>query len=144
VRSVFATGCWRATILTALRGTRAVKRAGEVDDTPANLPQPLVDLLSDPLNLGITKTRLRSYLQKQGIPESTVGGSVTDRICHADDDNPSAPLARYFVIHDTSFKLATGRPSTPRSSTVPTGHSTNCPLFREAEPTSTSLGWGKP
>ncbi|WP_316166829.1 MULTISPECIES: hypothetical protein [unclassified Bradyrhizobium] len=50
---------------------RFVKRAGEVDDTPANLPQPLIDLLSDPLNLGITKTRLRSYLQKQGIPESS-------------------------------------------------------------------------
>jgi len=92
---------------------RFVKRAGAVDDTPANLPQRLVDLLSDPLNLGITKTRLRSYLQKQGIPESTVGGSVTDRICHADDDNPSAPLARYFVIHDTSFKLARGQTFDP-------------------------------
>ena len=80
---------------------RFVKRAGGVDDTPAKLPQSLADLLSNPLDLGITKTRLRSYLQKQGIPESTVGGSVTDRLCHADDDNPSAPLARYFVIHDT-------------------------------------------
>jgi hypothetical protein len=92
---------------------RFVKRAGEVDDMPAKLPQSVADLLSDPLNLGITKTRLRSYLQKLGIPESTVGGSVTDRICHADDDNPSAPLARYFVIHDTSFKLAKGQTFDP-------------------------------
>jgi hypothetical protein len=88
---------------------RFVKRAGEVGDTPATLPQSLANMLSDPLNLGITKARLRSYLQKMGIPESTVGGSVTDRVCHADDDNPSAPLARYFVIHDTSFKLAKGQ-----------------------------------
>src|SRR5262249_38909148 len=84
---------------------RFVKRVGEVDDTPATLPQVLMTLLSDPLDLGVTKGQLRSYLQKQGIPESTVGGSVTDRLCHADSDNPSAPLAKYFVIHDTSSKL---------------------------------------
>ena len=84
---------------------RFVKRVGVVDNTPAVLPQVLATLLSQPLNLGITKSQLRSYLQKQGIPESTVGGSITDRLCHADTDNPSAPAARYFVIHDTSFKL---------------------------------------
>ena len=82
---------------------RFVKRVGEVGNTPAVLPQVLATLLSQPLNLGITKSQLRSYLQKQGIPESTVGGSITDRLCHADTDNPSAPAARYFVIHDTSF-----------------------------------------
>lgn len=84
---------------------RFVKRVGEVGDTPAALPQALTTLLSNPLNLGVTKSQLRSFLQKKGVPESTVGGSVTDRLCHADSDNPSAPAARYFVIHDTSFKL---------------------------------------
>jgi hypothetical protein len=84
---------------------RFVKRVGNVDDTPATLPPILTTLLSDPLNLGVTKSQLRSHLQKQGIAESTVGGSVTDRVCHADSDNPSAPLARYFMIHDTSSKL---------------------------------------
>jgi hypothetical protein len=84
---------------------RFVKRVGNVDDTPATLPQILTTLLSDPLSLGVTKSQLRSFLQKQGIPESTVGGPVTDRVCHADTDNPSAPLARYFMIHDTSSKL---------------------------------------
>src|SRR5262249_53304574 len=88
---------------------RFVKRVGEVDDTPATLPQVLMTLLSDPLDLGVTKGQLRSYLQKQGIPETTVGGSVTDRLCHADSDNPSAPLAKYFVIHDTSTKLGAGQ-----------------------------------
>ena len=84
---------------------RFVKRVGNVDDTPATLPQILTTLLSDPLTLGVTKSQLRAHLQKQGIAESTVGGSVTDRVCHADSDNPSAPLARYFMIHDTSSKL---------------------------------------
>ncbi|MBX9648995.1 MAG: hypothetical protein K2X57_18280 [Xanthobacteraceae bacterium] len=84
---------------------RFVKRVGNVDDTPATLPQILTTLLSDPLTLGVTKSQLRAHLQKQGIAESTVGGPVTDRVCHADSDNPSAPLARYFMIHDTSSKL---------------------------------------
>jgi len=92
---------------------RTVKRGGEVDDALTHLPQVLSSLLGNPANLNVTKSQLRSYLQKQGIPESTVGGSVTDRISHADSDNPSAPLARYFVIHDTSFKLRSGQTFDP-------------------------------
>jgi hypothetical protein len=92
---------------------RSVKRGGEVDDAQADLPRVLSSLLGDPSNLNVTKSQLRSYLHKQGIPESTVGGSVTDRVCHADSDNPSAPLARYFVIHDTSFKLRAGQTFDP-------------------------------
>ncbi len=92
---------------------RFVKRVGEVNDTPATLPQALTMLLSNPLDLGVTKSQLRSFLQKKGIPESTAGGSVSDRLCHADSDNPSAPAARYFVIHDTSFKLKTNETFDP-------------------------------
>jgi hypothetical protein len=92
---------------------RFVKRLGKVDDTPADIPLALSNLLSDPSSLGITKPQLRAYLQKHGIPESAVGGSVTDRLCHADSDNPSAPLARYFVIHDTSTKLKPGQTFDP-------------------------------
>jgi hypothetical protein len=84
---------------------RFVKRGGEVNDTPATLPAVLDKALSDPQAVGITKAQLRSYLKKHVIPESTVGGSVSDRVCHADSDNPAAPLARYFLIHDTSTKL---------------------------------------
>jgi len=84
---------------------RTVKRGGgEVDDAQADLPPVLSSLLGDPSSLNVTKSQLRSYLQKQGIPESTVGGSVTDRVCHADSDNPSAPLARYFC-HPTTPAL---------------------------------------
>jgi hypothetical protein len=92
---------------------RFVKRVGEVDDTPANLPPSLSALLSDPSNLGISKSLLRSYLQRQGVSESAVGGAVTDRLCHADSDNPAAPFARYFVIHDTSNKLRPGQTFDP-------------------------------
>ena len=77
-------GLFRTPIQQAQCLLRFVKRVGNVDDTPATLPPILTTLLSDPLNLGVTKSQLRSHLQKQGIAESTVGGSVTDRICHAD------------------------------------------------------------
>ena len=92
---------------------RFVKRAGEVGDTPATLPQVLENLLADAQNLGIASAQLTLNLQKRGIPESTVGGPVGDRVCHADSDNPSAPLARYFMIHDTSTKLKTGQTFDP-------------------------------
>jgi hypothetical protein len=92
---------------------RFVKRVGNVDDTPANLPPALATLLTDPANLGITKAQLRSYLHRQGIAENTVGGSVTDPICHANSNDASAPLARYFMIHDTSTKLDSGQTFDP-------------------------------
>ena len=92
---------------------RFVKRVGNVDDTPVNLPPALATLLADPANLGVTKAQVRSHLQKQGIAESTVGGSVTDPVCHGNSNDSSAPLARYFVIHDTSTKLAAGQTFDP-------------------------------
>jgi hypothetical protein len=85
---------------------RFVKRGAEVDDTPAVLPPVLSGLLANPQAVDITAAQLRLFLQKRGIAEGTVGGSVSDRVCHADSDNPTAPLARYFMIHDTSTKLA--------------------------------------
>lgn len=85
---------------------RFVKRGGEVDDSPVALPPVLAELLADPKAVDITAAQLRLYLRKRGIAESTVGGSVSEPVCHADSDNPAAPLARYFVIHDTSTKLS--------------------------------------
>ncbi|MHC2619317.1 hypothetical protein ACVIW2_001349 [Bradyrhizobium huanghuaihaiense] len=92
---------------------RTVKPHGIVAEAPADLPPVLSSLLASPAALGVTKAQLRSFLQTQGIAESTVGGSVTDRICHANSDDPNAPLARYFVIHDTSFKLGAGQDFDP-------------------------------
>ena len=92
---------------------RTVKPHGIVAEPPADLPPVLSGLLARPAALGVTKPQLRSFLQTHGIAESTVGGSVMDRICHANSDDPNAPLARYFVIHDTSFKLAPGQDFDP-------------------------------
>lgn len=92
---------------------RTVKPHGNVNEAQAELPPVLSGLLADPAALGVTKAQLRSFLHKQGIDESTVGGSVMDRICHADSDDPNAPLARYFAIHDTSFKLDPGEDFDP-------------------------------
>lgn len=92
---------------------RTVKPHGIVAEAPADLPPVLSGLLASPAALGVTKAQLRSFLQTQGIAENTVGGSVTDRICHANSDDPNAPLARYFVIHDTSFKLGAGQDFDP-------------------------------
>jgi hypothetical protein len=101
---------------------RFVKRGGNVDDGPAALPQVLAGLLADPNAVGITATQLRLYLQKRGIAESTVGGSVSERVCHADSDSPAAPLARYFMIHDTSTKLGTGETFDPGFINSPAWH----------------------
>ena len=92
---------------------RTVKKAGNVDDGPITLPPGLSALLATPSALNVTKSQLRLHLQKKGIPEDTVGGPVTERVCRANDDSPSAPFARYFVIHDTSFKLDAGQTFDP-------------------------------
>jgi hypothetical protein len=92
---------------------RTVKPHGNVNEAQADLPPILSGLLADPAALGVTRAQLRSFLRKQGIDESTVGGSVMDRICHANSDDPNAPLARYFAIHDTSFKLDPGEDFDP-------------------------------
>ena len=92
---------------------RTVKPHGNVNEAQADLPPVLSGLLADPAALGVTKAQLRSFLHEQGIDESTVGGSVMDRICHANSDDPNAPLARYFAIHDTSFKLDPGEDFDP-------------------------------
>ncbi len=92
---------------------RFVKQLGKVDDTPATLPAVLAGLLGAPETMDVTKAQLRSYLQRHAIAESTVGGSLDDPVCRADTNNPSKPLARYFVIHDTSTKLSSGQTFDP-------------------------------
>lgn len=92
---------------------RFVRRVGNVDDTPATLPPVLSALLAGPQAVNITRAQLRGYLQDQNIPESAVGGSVDDSVSRADSNNPEAPLARYFVIHDTSSKLAANQTFDP-------------------------------
>jgi hypothetical protein len=92
---------------------RFVKRVGNVDDTPAMLPPVLSGLLASPQSLDVTKAQLRSYLQAHNIREDASGGSIDDPVCHANSDDAAAPLARYFMIHDTSTKLQSGESFDP-------------------------------
>jgi hypothetical protein len=92
---------------------RFVKHVGNVDDTPATLPPVLHALLAAPQALDITRAQLRNYLQAHNIREDTTGGSVDDPVCRANSNNASAPLAQYFMIHDTSSKLEAGQTFDP-------------------------------
>jgi hypothetical protein len=92
---------------------RFVKRGGDVVDQPAQLPDPLNDLLASPQALNLTTTQLRAYLQSKQIPESAVGGSLDDPVSRARNNDPGAPLAQYFMIHDTSSKLGAGQTFDP-------------------------------
>jgi hypothetical protein len=92
---------------------RFVKRVGNVDDTPATLPPVLNTLLASPQSLDISKAQLRSYLQAHNIREDSTGGSIDDPVCHANSNDAAAPLARYFMIHDTSSKLDPGQTFDP-------------------------------
>jgi hypothetical protein len=92
---------------------RFVKRVGNVDDTPAMLPPVLNNLLAAPQSLDITKQQLRNYLGQHHIAEDATGGSIDDPVCRANSNNPAAPRAQYFMIHDTSSKLAPGQSFDP-------------------------------
>ena len=51
---------------------------------------------------GITPARLRAWLAQQSISEADVGGAVDAPLSRA-VGRLAAPMARYFVIHDTSY-----------------------------------------
>jgi hypothetical protein len=70
------------------------------------LPALLERLIGQPVT--ITKESLRRYLRAHGIMEndrvrkSEIGGSLDVALSRANSNDPRAPFARYFVIHDTS------------------------------------------
>jgi hypothetical protein len=92
---------------------RFVKKNGNVDDTPAELPATLSSLLQDVSNLNITKSALRQFLAANGIAESAIGGSLDDPVSRANNNDPAARSANYFVIHDTSTPLGPGQTFDP-------------------------------
>lgn len=69
---------------------RPVRIYGNLGPAPATLPGPLNALIGQPID--ITQEKLRSYLTAHGITEASIGGPLSTPI----------PMARYFVIHDTS------------------------------------------
>jgi hypothetical protein len=80
---------------------RQPKIFGNVGPTLTSLHVPFDQLLTRP-TIDISKEQLRRYLQAQGINEADIGGSLDNPVSRTNNNNPSAELARYFIIHDTS------------------------------------------
>jgi len=80
---------------------RQPKIFGNMGPTLTSLPTPFDQLLTRP-TIDISKEQLRRYLQAQRINEADIGGSLDKPISRTNNNNPSAELARYFIIHDTS------------------------------------------
>jgi Putative peptidoglycan binding domain len=84
---------------------RFPKKLGDVDDAPAIIPQVLKDILSHPNTLGFTKEMLRQALDKRGVAEENIGGSLDRPVSRANNNDEAEQFANYFVIHDTSTLL---------------------------------------
>lgn len=79
---------------------RAPKKWGELPSQPITLPEELKGRVGLPTT--ITRAALRNHLASVGLAEASVGGSLDEPLSRARDNQPTAPMARYFVIHDTS------------------------------------------
>ena len=79
---------------------RPPARWGHLKPQPITLPDALKQRVGQPIT--ITKASLRSHLASLGLSEASVGGSLDEPLSRAKDNDPGAPMARYFVIHDTS------------------------------------------
>ena len=90
---------------------RPVSKGGLLDQQPADLPPSLAALIGQPV--GDLEPRLRRHLLLDHVDETAVGGSLDAPLSRARDDDPAAPLARYFVLHDTSVPWLGDAPAFP-------------------------------
>ena len=79
---------------------RPVAPGGILSAQPAVLPESLAALIGQPVDE--LKPQLRRHLARLRIGDAAIGGSLDAPLSHARDDDPAAPAARYFVLHDTS------------------------------------------
>ena len=79
---------------------RPVKRYAKLGKPLAHLPAPLENLIGQPVSFG--KTLFRKYLKTHRINEADLGGLIDQPLSRANNNDPAAPFARYFLIHDTS------------------------------------------
>ena len=79
---------------------RPVAPGGILSAQPAVLPESLAVLIGRPVDE--LKPQLRRHLARLRIGDAAIGGSLDAPLSHARDDDPAAPAARYFVLHDTS------------------------------------------
>lgn len=79
---------------------RQVRKWGKVDEAATAMPAALADIIGQPT--GDLKERLHAFITAVGVDEKSVGGPLNGPLSRANAGEASAPLARYFVIHDTS------------------------------------------
>jgi hypothetical protein len=79
---------------------RRVRILGNVDQTSIQIPPNLAGVVGQPFNPD--KVKLRAVILSEGTSERNLGGSLDAPLSRGNANSPSAPLARYFVIHDTS------------------------------------------
>jgi len=79
---------------------RPVGKGGRLPELAPPLPMPLERLVGQPVS--IDKQRLREFLEKAGIKEKQLGGTLDESLSYANDGDVNSRQASYFVIHDTS------------------------------------------
>lgn len=85
-----------------------VAMKGVVGKRLAALPDTLAGTVGTEVN--IPREAIRRYLSARGLSEANVGGSLDAALSRAHGGRASAPVARYFVIHDTSSPYMGDRP----------------------------------
>ena len=78
---------------------RAPGPGGTLTQTPSRLPRDLARRLGHPTKISLAA--LRDQLLARGAPAEMIA-HLGDPVSRGRDNDPSAPSARYFVIHDTS------------------------------------------
>ncbi len=73
---------------------------GTVGSPLQQLPTPLDALVGKPVT--IERSKFEQFLERRQISLDAIGGSLADSLSRARNNDPHSPLARYFVIHDTS------------------------------------------
>lgn len=79
---------------------RRVKILGNVDQELPVIPPNLAEIIGQPT--GASKDKLRQFIANLGLSETDLGGSLDAALSRGSNNSQNAPLARYFVIHDTS------------------------------------------
>jgi len=79
---------------------RTLGRGAALGEKLRSLPPPFDAIVGRPFQLA--KSSVRTYLWNRNILETEVGGSLGNPVSRAPSNDPLAPAARYFVLHDTS------------------------------------------
>jgi hypothetical protein len=79
---------------------RPVKMMGNLGPVLNDLPKTLKQLVGQ--DVAIDRSKIRALLTSFNLKEDDLGGSLDGPLSRAHNNASSAPMARYFVIHDTS------------------------------------------